>query len=134
MSINHCKLIQLPKISDDRGALSFAETNRHIPFEFKRLFYLYNVPTHQSRGSHAHKAGHQFILCLNGELEIEIDDGQHKKRFHLNKQWEGLHVPPLIWTTLENFSENASCVVLASDFYDEADYYRNYAEFLQAVS
>lgn len=134
MSIKDCKLITLPKISDERGSLSVAENNRHIPFEIKRIFYLYDVPDSQSRGAHAHKTLEQFIVCLAGGFDVEIDDGCEKQRFYLHKPWEGLYLPPMIWTSVENFREQAICLSLASQHYDEADYYRNYAAFLQAVS
>lgn len=131
MSIKNCRLITLPKISDDRGSLSFLEGNQHIPFNIKRIFYLYHVT--QSRGAHAHKKLQQFIISLGDGFEVELDDGKEKQRFHLNKPWEGLYIPPMIWTSVEKFQQNSVCLVLASDVYDEADYHRDYTEFLQAV-
>ncbi len=133
MPIEHCKLMSLPFIPDERGSLSFIEGKRHIPFEVKRLFYLYDVPSGQSRGAHAHKTLEQFILCLNGEFEVEVDDGKNKQRFHLSKPSQGLYLPPLIWTAVEQFRPQSICLVLASDHYDEADYYRHYPDFLRAA-
>ncbi|MEO8400904.1 MAG: FdtA/QdtA family cupin domain-containing protein [Gammaproteobacteria bacterium] len=134
MSIKNCKLIDLPKHVDDRGLLSFIESNQHIPFEIKRIFYLYDVPAQKSRGAHAHKTLQQFILSLGDSLDVEIDDGREKQRFHLNKPWKGLYIPPMIWTSVENFQSKSICMVLASDSYQESDYYRNYENFLQAIN
>lgn len=133
MGIKDCRLITLPKIADERGCLSVAENNQHIPFEIKRIFYLYDVPSSQSRGAHAHKTLQQFIICLSGGFDVEIDDGREKQRFHLHQPWEGLYIPPMIWASVENFRDRAVCLSLASEQYDEADYYRNYPAFLDAV-
>ena len=130
MNIDHCKLINLPKFSDERGFLSFAEGKKHIPFEIKRMFYLYDIAQGASRGAHAHKWCQQFILSFGGKLTIEVDDGRNKRHFQLSHPWEGLYIPSMVWTTLTGFESNSVCVVLASDVYDEMDYYRNYADFL----
>lgn len=127
------KLISLPKIGDDRGLLGIVEGARHIPFDIKRIFYLYDVPENKSRGAHAHKALHQFIVSFGDGFEVELDNGKTKQRFHLNKASVGLYVPPLTWTHVENFKNNSVCLVLASAYYEEADYLRNYDDFLQAV-
>lgn len=129
MSLKQCRLINLPKIGDERGMLSFVEGNQHVPFAIKRIFYLYDVPETKSRGAHAHKKLEQFIIGLGGSFEVELDDGRSKQRFELDQPWQGLYIPPMIWTSVENFKNNAVCLVLASDVYDEADYYRNYEEF-----
>jgi dTDP-4-dehydrorhamnose 3,5-epimerase-like enzyme len=133
MNINNCQLITLPKIGDDRGLLSFVESNQHIPFDIKRIFYLYDVPEIKSRGAHAHKKLEQFIISLNGNFEVELNDGREKKRILLDKPWQGLYIPSMIWASVENFTRDSICLVLASDLYDEADYYRNYDDFLQVV-
>ena len=133
MSIKNCKLVTLPKIGDERGMLSFAESGNHVPFEIKRVFYSYHVPEMKSRGAHAHKKLEQFILSLGGSFEVELDDGREKNRFVMDKPWQGLYVSPMIWTSVENFQSTAVCFVLASDVYDESDYYRNYDDFLRAV-
>ncbi len=133
MSIKKCKLVTLPKIADERGLLSFVEGKQHIPFEIKRIFYLYNVPKMKTRGAHAHKTLHQFIISFGDGLDIKMDDGHEKQSLQLNKPWQGLYIPPMIWTSVENFCDNSICMVLASDSYDEADYYRNYDAFLRAA-
>jgi dTDP-4-dehydrorhamnose 3,5-epimerase-like enzyme len=134
MSIVDCKLIELPKIPDVRGNLGFIEGNKHIPFEIKRVFYLYDVPTGLSRGAHAHKKLHQFLICLSGSFDVLLDDGNTRKKVHLNRPWQGLHIPPMIWAAETNFDSGSICLVLASDFYKEEDYYRDYKEFLAALS
>jgi len=133
MNIKNCRLVTLPKLNDDRGALSFAEGNQHVPFDIKRIFYLYDVPANKSRGAHAHKTLHQFIISFGGALDITLDDGRDKQLFTLRNPNEGLYIPPMIWTAVENFNPQSVCVVLASDVYDEGDYYRDYEEFLRAV-
>lgn len=133
MNLKHCKLITLPKKVDERGLLNIIEGNQDIPFDIKRIFYLYDVPANQSRGAHAHKMLEQFIICLNGTLEVIVDDGHHKQLFKLTNPWEGIYIPPMIWTSVENFCHNAICLVLASAKYDESDYYRVYSEFTQAA-
>lgn len=132
MLISDCKLIDLPKLLDPRGKLTFIEGGRHIPFEIKRVFYLYDVPTGEDRGAHAHKELHQFLVCLSGSFDVSIDDGLDKSVIHLNRPWQGLHIPPMIWAAEINFDPGSLCLVMASMPYDEADYYRNYDDFLQA--
>jgi len=132
-SIEDCKIIQLPKISDPRGNLSFIEGGQHIPFDIKRVYYLYDVPGGSDRGSHAHKNLHQFIVAMSGSFDVVLDDGKEKKRFHLNRSYYGLYVCPMMWRDLDNFSSGAVCMVLASAHYDAADYIRNYDEFITVV-
>jgi dTDP-4-dehydrorhamnose 3,5-epimerase-like enzyme len=131
--IKHCVLTELPKISDTRGNLTFIEEMNHIPFEIKRVFYIYDIPTAVERGAHAHKQNHQYLICLSGSMDVLLDDGTHKKEVHLNRPWQGLHIPPLIWASEANFSPNTLYLVLASESYDEDDYYREYNGFLDAV-
>jgi len=131
--INDCKLLELPKINDPRGNLTFIEGANHIPFDIKRVFYLYDVPTGEDRGSHAHKALHQFLICLSGSFDVTLDDGSDRKTVHLNRPWKGLHIPPMIWGAEVNFDPGSICMVLASDCYSEADYIRDYDEFLRLV-
>ena len=128
--INHCKLIELPKFNDARGNLSFIEGGQHIPFDIKRVYYLYDVPGGSDRGSHAHKNLHQFIVAMSGSFDVVLDDGKEKKRFHLNRSYSGLYVCPMMWRDLDNFSSGSVCVVLASAHYDADDYIRSYEEFL----
>ncbi len=132
-SVNQCRIVELPKISDPRGNLTFIEGRRHVPFDFQRVYYLYDVPGGAERGGHAHKALHQLIIAMSGSFDVLLDDGRNKKQFHLNRSYYGLYVCPLIWRELNNFSSGSVCVVLASNTYDEADYYRDYSEFLRAI-
>ena len=132
-SLRDCKIIDLPQIIDPRGNLTFIEGERHIPFEIQRVFYLYDVPGGAERGGHAHKALHQFIIAMSGSFDVILDDGTQKERFHLNRSHYGLYVCPMIWRELSNFSSGSVCVALASNLYDEADYYRDYQAFLQAL-
>ncbi len=129
MSVGKCKIINLPKISDPRGNLSFIEGGQHIPFDIKRVYYLYDVPGGSDRGSHAHKSLHQFVVAMSGSFDVVLDDGKDKKRFHLNRSYYGLYVCPMMWRELDNFSSGSVCMVLASAHYDEADYIRDYTEF-----
>ena len=133
MSIQHCKIIDLPKITDPRGNLTFIEANRHFPFPIQRIYYLYDVPGGAERGGHAHKALNQLIIAMAGSFDVILDDGSEKKRIHLNRSYYGLYVCPMIWRELDNFSTGSVCMVLASNYYDEADYFRDYKQFLAAI-
>lgn len=128
--IESCKIIELPKISDPRGNLTFIESGRHIPFDIRRVYYLYDVPGGSERGGHAHKALSQLIIAISGSFDIHLDDGFEKKSVHMNRSYQGLFVCPMIWREIDNFSSGAVCMVLASDYYDEFDYYRNYHQFV----
>ena len=132
MTISHCRFLELPKISDPRGNLTFIEGGNHVPFNIKRVYYLYDVPGGAERGGHAHKGLHQFIVAMSGSFDVVLDDGREKKRFHLNRSYQGLYVCPMIWRELDNFSSGSVCMVLASNRYHESDYYRDYAEFMRA--
>lgn len=131
MALSDCRLIDMPKIVDARGNLSFIEGGEHIPFDIKRVYYLYDVPGGSDRGSHAHKKLHQFIVAMSGSFDVVLDDGKEQKRFHLNRSYYGLYVCPMMWRYLDNFSSGAVCMVLASAHYDAADYIRNHEEFLK---
>ena len=132
-ALDDCKLIDLPKIADPRGNLTFVEAGNHVPFDIKRVYYLYDVPGGAERGGHAHKDLSQLIIAMSGAFDIVLDDGREKKRFHLNRSYFGLYVCPMIWREMDNFSSGAVCLVLASNYYDEADYYRNYDDFIRDV-
>jgi WxcM-like, C-terminal len=134
MLLSKCQMVDLPKISDPRGNLTFIEGQRHVPFDIRRVYYLYDVPGGAERGGHGHKDLHQLIIAMSGSFDVVLDDGFNKKRIHLNRSYNGLYVCPMIWRELDNFSSGSVCMVLASNHYDESDYYRNYAEFLKAAS
>jgi WxcM-like, C-terminal len=127
--ITKCRIIYLPKIEDVRGNLTFIEDNTHVPFEIKRVYYLYDVPGGESRGGHAHKNLEQFIIAANGSFDVILDDGYNRERFHLNRSYYGLYVPSMIWRELDNFSSGSVCLSLASELYDEDDYIRDYKDF-----
>ena len=131
MNIDLCKMIDLPKIQDARGNLTFVENGNQIPFDIQRVYYLYDVPGGAERGGHAHKGLHQLIIAMSGSFDVVLDDGANKKRVHLNRSYNGLYVCPMIWRELDNFSSGSVLMVLASNKYDEADYYRDYTEFTQ---
>jgi len=133
MPINECRIIQLPKISDPRGNLSFLEGGNHIPFDIKRIYYLYDVPGGATRAAHAHKALHQLVIAMSGSFDIKVDDGIETKTFHLNRSYFGLYIPPMIWRDLDNFSSGSVSLVLASEPYLKNDYIRDYQEFINAV-
>jgi dTDP-4-dehydrorhamnose 3,5-epimerase-like enzyme len=130
MSIAKCKIIELPRNADPRGNLTFIEGGNHIPFDISRVYYLYDVPGGSERGGHAHKALHQLIIAMSGSFDVVLDDGREKVRFHLNRSYFGLYVGPMVWRELDNFSSGSVCMVLASNRYDEADYYRDYDEYM----
>jgi hypothetical protein len=134
MTLAHCKLVDLPKITDPRGNLTFIEGGgRHVPFDIKRVYYLYDVPGGSERGGHAHKGLSQLIIAMSGSFDVVLDDGREKRRFHLNRSYYGLYVCPMIWRELDNFSSGSVCMVLASNLYDEDDYYRDYGDFQRAL-
>jgi len=132
VNIDQCKIIDLPKISDPRGNLTFVEAGNHIPFDIQRVYYLYDVPGGAERGGHAHKELHQLIIAMAGSFDVVLDDGINKKRFHMNRSYYGLYVPKMIWRELDNFSSGSVCMVLASNKYEEDDYYRDYSEYKKA--
>lgn len=129
--IDGCKILELPKIHDIRGNLTFIEGGQHVPFDIQRVYYLYDVPGGAERGGHAHKALHQLIVAMSGSFDVVLNDGRGKQRFHLNRSYQGLYVCPMIWRELDNFSSGSVCMVLASNRYDEDDYYRDYDDYLR---
>jgi len=130
--IQDCLTIDFPKVPDPRGSLTFIEGSRHIPFDIKRIFYLYDVPTAESRGAHSHKTLEQVFICLAGSFDVYLDDGVDQATRHLNRPWRGLYIPPLIWAAETSFDAGSVCLVLTSQLFDESDYYREYDEFIAA--
>lgn len=133
MALDQCKIIELPKVHDVRGNLTFIEEYKHIPFAIKRVYYLYDVPGGESRGGHAHKTLQQFVIAASGSFDVILDDGNEKRRFFLNRSYKGLYIAPMIWREINNFSSGSVCLVLASDIYREDDYIRNYEEFIKLL-
>lgn len=134
MSLQNCRIVELPKISDPRGNLTFIEGSRHVPFDIRRVYYLYDVPGGASRAAHGHRSLQQLMIAMSGSFDVTLDDGRRKEKFHLNRSYIGLYIAPMIWRELDNFSSGSVCMVLASTPYDESDYFRNYDTFLQAVN
>ncbi len=130
ITVNDCRIIQLPRIIDSRGNLTFLESNRHIPLSISRVYWIYDVPGGEIRGGHSYKMLHEFIISLSGSFDIVLDDGKEKRTVQMNRSYFGLYVPNMIWRHIENFSTNAVCLIIASLPYDEKDYIRNYKEFL----
>jgi hypothetical protein len=128
-----CFTVELPKISDPRGNLTFIESGKHIDFNIKRVFYLYDVPGGAERAGHALKTCKQFLIAMSGSFDVVLDDGYERKRFHLNRSYSGIYIAPMVWRELDNFSSGSVCMALASSFYDASDYYRDYEEFLLSV-
>ncbi len=133
MALSKCRIVELPKIEDPRGNLTFIEGNEHIPFAIERVYYTYDVPGGAERGGHAHKALHQLIIAMSGSFDVVLDDGNEQQRVHLNRSYFGLYVCPMIWRELDNFSSGSVCMVLASNRYDEDDYFRDYDQFMLAL-
>lgn len=131
-TIDDCVTLELPRVIDPRGTLTFVEGAHHIPFNIARVYYLYDVPGGAERGGHAHRALNQLLIAMSGSFDVVLDDGHGKKRIHLNRSYHGLRIVPMIWRELDNFSSGSVCLVLASNRYDEADYYRDYDEFVVA--
>jgi len=132
MALEDCHIIELPKIYEPRGNLSFVESNNQIPFAIERVYYVYDVPGGADRGGHAHKGLYQLIIAMSGSFDITLDDGKNKKKFHLARSYYGLYVCPMIWREIDNFSSNSVLMVLASNKYGEEDYYRDYDDFMRA--
>lgn len=126
-----CSIIELPKVKNRAGNISIVEGMKNLPFEVKRVFYLYDIPAGEDRGAHAHKECHQFLIAASGSFEVTLDDGINKKTVVLNRPFYGLHIPPGIWAHELNFSSGSTCLVLASHKYNEADYIRSYDDFLK---
>jgi dTDP-4-dehydrorhamnose 3,5-epimerase-like enzyme len=133
MSLDECRIIDLPRIQDPRGNLTFIEGVNHVPFEIARVYYLYDVPGGETRGGHAHRRLEQFIIAMSGSFDVVLDDGSERRTVSLNRSYYGLYMPRMIWRELVNFSSGSVCTVLASRPYEEEDYYRDYDEFVAAA-
>jgi len=133
LKLELCRLIDLPKIADPRGNLTFVEGNNHIPFEIKRVFYLYDVPGGEMRAGHSNIESEQFIIAMSGSFDITLDDGFEKKTFHMNRAYYGLYIPTMIWREIDNFSSGAVCLALTSTTYSSTDYIRDYNQFVNSV-
>ena len=133
-SVQDCRVIDLGKIENDRGNLTVVQARETVPFDIKRVFYLYDIPGGEARGAHAHKECHQFLVAASGSFEVVLDDGHETRTVYLNRPFKGLHIPPGIWAAEQEFSSGAVCLVLASESYDEADYIRDYEGYLKFVT
>ena len=129
----YISIIQLPQIKNRAGNITPITSNIEIPFSIKRVFYLYDIPGGESRGAHAHKECHQFLVAASGSFEVLLDDGRTQRLVQLNRPYYGLHIPPKIWASEINFSSGSICLVMTSHVYDESDYIRNYRDFLQST-
>ena len=134
MSVDDCKLLELPVIQNPQGNLTFIEEQRHVPFPIARVYYLYDVPGGAMRGGHAHRDLEQLIVAISGSFDVILDDGSKRREITLNRSRIGLYMPTMIWRELVNFSSGSVCMVLASAYYDEGDYYRDYDEFRAAAA
>ena len=134
VSVRDARVIELPRIPDPRGSLTVIEGGRHIPFDIKRIFYLYDVPGGEMRAGHANRDLQQIIIAASGSFAVTIDDGFERATFELKRSYYGLYVPGMLWREITDFSSGAVCVVLASDFYDENDYYRSYPEYQSVMA
>lgn len=131
-SIENVRTIELPRFEDPRGNLSFIEEFKHIPFKIERTYWIYDVPGGQVRGGHAFKEQRELIVALSGSFDVVVDDGSNKQVFSLNRSYYGLYIPAGLWRQMENFSTNSLALVLSSTPFDETDYIRNYAEFINS--
>lgn len=129
-----CSLLTLPQIGDRSGHITVVHNNSEVPFEIQRAFYLYDIPGGESRGAHAHKQCHQFLVAVSGAFEVLLDDGKIQRQVMLNRPNLGLHIPPMIWASEINFSSGSICLVLASQEYDETDYIREYSVYKELVA
>ena len=133
MSIESVRIIDLPKVTDNRGNLTFIESTKHIPFDIARVYYLYDVPGGSDRGGHAHRELKQLIVAISGSFDVTLDDGVTRRKFHMNRPYFALSVCSMIWREIDNFSSASVCFVVASRTYDESDYFRRYEDFKSAT-
>jgi len=131
--LKNCRVVNLPRVQDSRGNLTFAQDFDQVPFSIRRVYFLYDVPAGSERGGHAHKSLHQFIVPVAGSFDVQLHDGEKEQTFRMNRPFLGLYVAPMTWRSLRNFSSGSVCLVLASELYDEDDYYREYGAFIKAA-
>jgi WxcM-like protein len=134
LSVDDCRLLDLPVIHNPQGNLTFIEGEQHVPFDIARVYYLYDVPGGATRGGHAHRQLRQLLIAMSGSFEVVLDDGAKRRSVRLNRPYVGLYMPTMIWRELVDFSSGAVCMVLASAPYEEADYIRDYDEFRAAAA
>jgi hypothetical protein len=126
-----CSILELPKMQNRAGNITPIHPNINVPFDIKRVFYIYDIPGGESRGAHAHKTCHQFVIAASGSFDVFLDDGKNKRTVSLNRPYFGLHIPPGIWAAEQSFSSGSICLVLASDNYKAEDYIREYHNYLK---
>lgn len=129
-TVYDCSVVELGKIDNNQGNLTVVQSGMNVPFDIKRVFYLYDVPGGEARGAHAHKQCHQFLVAVSGSFEVVLDDGNNKRTVVLNRPFYGLHIPPGIWAAEQGFSSGSVCLVMASEKFEEEDYIRKYEDFL----
>jgi dTDP-4-dehydrorhamnose 3,5-epimerase-like enzyme len=134
LALDECRIVNFPKVTDYRGNLSFIEGQNQIPFDIKRVYYLYDVPSGATRGGHAHKELQQVVISLSGSFDVVLDDGHTRRSFFLNRPHYGLYIPPRVWREIENFSANSVALSLVSQVYSESDYVRSYDQFKRWVA
>ncbi len=133
MSLEQVKIIQLPKVPDERGNLSFFENEKQIPFSVARTYWIYDVPGGETRGGHAYKTLQEFIVALSGSFDVVLNDGKEEKKFTLNRSYYGLYVPRMIWRQMENFSTNSLALIVADQSYKEEEYIRDFSSFSSLI-
>ena len=132
--LDNVRILEFPKVSDPRGNLSFIEEAVHVPFAIKRVFYIYDVPGGASRGGHAHRHNRQVLICLSGSMNLHLTDGRQERVITLNRANTGVLIPPGVWDSMHNFSSGTTLLVVCSEYYDEADYIRDYSEYLEYMA